>query len=135
MQNEKTAIILFVLIAIITNNAQAQTATYYKYNVWKGKNNVAYITSVYSFDIPNYRITDNYSDEMKGKFLKSLEIDGIADWNSYYFIDMPDDKNKSEMEEKRVNYIASLKRDGYTVKTSSFTWKLKDLQNPIALTL
>ncbi|ANI87926.1 hypothetical protein A9P82_00490 [Arachidicoccus ginsenosidimutans] len=123
----KYFVLTFCIVASsLVAKAQAQTTTYYQYSVWKGKNHVAYVTSVYSFDIPDYRITANYYNEIKGKFLRSLEIDGVGDWNDYYFVEMPDSKNKSELEEKRLNYIARLKRDGYTVKTSYFSWKLKE---------
>lgn len=118
-------IALLLLMALGAGSLRAQTVTYYKYNLWKGKNGVAYVTPVYSFDIPDYRSTAHYYDEIKGNFLRGLEIEGVKDWNSYYMIEVPDSKDKAELEDKRLDAIARLKRDGYAVKTLYFSWKPK----------
>lgn len=124
---------LFMMAIIISCAATATAQTFYINNYWtNGSKKIAYVTKVYSYTTSavaakNKWYPSHYDYEIKKAFDTHLENSwGVKKVSEYTFNTFSYEDNKSRVESQRQLFIDRLKRDGYTVNISDFTWKPQD---------
>lgn len=123
---------LFMMVIIIIWAFTASAQTYYVNNYWtNGNKKIAYVTLVYAYT--NSAVAKNsgwstyhYGSDLKKAFHFHLENNGVENVANYSLNTFISSEDKNYVESERQLFIDRLKRDGYTVNISDFTWKPQD---------